>query len=420
VDPTTNRTQAAHLRPQTLPPTAGADIVRVSAGPGGHLPGDTNLCLQAAVDYVATLGGGLVEVRPGRYLMRDSLHLRSRVTVRGAGEQTVLVKASMAESAVTAYLGYGHFDVSVAEPQKFPPGTGIHVQDDHSGGFYTTTATVLYRVGDRLGISRFLNHDYGPGAHAVVRSVFPVVSACGVEDAAVEDLTVEGNAAENGRLNGCRGAGVFLIQADRTALRRLLVRDYHGDGISFQQCCDTLVEDCRSEENRGIGFHPGSGSVRPIMRRLVARRNASDGLYYCLRVSHGVLEESEFIDNGRHGVSIGGRDTDHLIRRCTVRANGGCGVFFRPQDPVMAPSRNVVEECIIERNGRAADLSPDQLQELGLAGVDLAEIAVASPVDGVVLRRNRLRPRSADILIAPTARVTLKDNTIEGDLPSAI
>jgi polygalacturonase len=54
---------------------ADADIV------GGDHRG-----LQAAVDYVGALGGGLVVIGPGVYEMRDSLHLRSRVTVRGAGE----------------------------------------------------------------------------------------------------------------------------------------------------------------------------------------------------------------------------------------------------------------------------------------------------------------------------------------------
>ena len=44
--------------------------------------GSDNRALQAAVDYVGNLGGGVVEIGPGEYLMRDALHLRSRVTAR--------------------------------------------------------------------------------------------------------------------------------------------------------------------------------------------------------------------------------------------------------------------------------------------------------------------------------------------------
>ena len=39
------------------------------------ITGSDNRALQAAVDYVGNLGGGLVEIGPGEYLMRDSLHV---------------------------------------------------------------------------------------------------------------------------------------------------------------------------------------------------------------------------------------------------------------------------------------------------------------------------------------------------------
>src|SRR5262245_42369232 len=38
--------------------------------------GADNRALQAAVDYVAALGGGVVEIGEGEFLMHDSLHLR--------------------------------------------------------------------------------------------------------------------------------------------------------------------------------------------------------------------------------------------------------------------------------------------------------------------------------------------------------
>ena len=71
-----------------------------------------------------------------------------------------------------------------------------------------------------------------------------------------------------------------------------------------KQCKDILLEDCRAEGNRGLGFHPGSGSTGPVMRRLIARNNGRDGFFYCLRVSFGVLEDSESINNGGHGIPI--------------------------------------------------------------------------------------------------------------------
>jgi len=360
--------------------------------------------LQAAVDYVANLGGGVVSVLPGRYVMHDSLHLRPRVRVKGAGESTVLVKAPMVSSKLSADLGYGHYDVSLAEPDKFKPGMGIHIQDDRSGGFYTTCATLIYRVGDRFGTTRMLNHDYSRGANAIVRSVFPVISGYHAEDAVVESLKIDGNAEQNDHLNGCRGGGIFLLQAHRTAMRNVVIENYNGDGISFQQCEDIVIEDCRCERNRGLGFHPGSGSTRPQMRRLLARNNGGDGLFYCLRVSFGICEDSQFVDNGGHGISIGGRDTDHVVRNCTVRGNGGSGVYFRPGDAAMAGSRNTIERCTIEGNCRKqgeAEVHLDAaLEDIRLVGnrVSAGEgrqegtvaILVGKDVKGLTLEGNEI------------------------------
>ena len=39
--------------------------------------GTDNRALQAAVDYIAGLGGGVVEIGPGEFSMHDSLHLRA-------------------------------------------------------------------------------------------------------------------------------------------------------------------------------------------------------------------------------------------------------------------------------------------------------------------------------------------------------
>ena len=66
----------------------------------GDLVGNTNLVIQCAVDKVASLGGGIVNILPGIYRMDDSLHLRSNVTVRGHGEDTILWKPPSVSSEV--------------------------------------------------------------------------------------------------------------------------------------------------------------------------------------------------------------------------------------------------------------------------------------------------------------------------------
>ena len=350
--------------------------------------------IQAAVDRVAAEGGGKVVIPPGVFLMHDSLHVRSGVHVEGAGRETVLRKAAEVRSALSADLGYGHYDVSVAEPDRFEIGMGVLVADDRAGGFYQTVATLTWRDGDHFGISRMLNHDYARHENGFIASVFPVISADGVEDASVSNLAIDGNRDGNPTwLNGCRGGGVFLIQTRSVALRGLHVANLNADGISFQQTVGTAIEDCVCEDNVGHGLHPGSGSVGAVMRRCTCRRNGTDGIFYCLRVSYSLCEECTVEANARHGISIGGRDTDHLIHRNVVRGNGREGIYFRPADAVMAGHRNVLEANHLAGNCRSQGD---------------AEIHVAAPVRGVYLLGNRIEPASdavAPIRIADGATV---------------
>ena len=375
---------------------AGADIV-----------GRTNREIQAAVDRVATQGVGEVRILAGTYDMKDSLHLRSGVKITGEGEKTVLKKQPSVRSALSADLGYGHYDVSLAEPEKFHVGMGVHIHDDRSGGFYDTVATLTWRDGDRFGLSRMLNHDYGRRANAVVTSIFPVVSGYHLKDAVVENLTIDGNKEQNDRLNGCRGGGVFLLQAHNATLRRLRVKNYNGDGISFQQCRGTIVEDCALEGMTGIGLHPGSGSVGAVMRGNTCRDNGSDGIFYCLRVSFSLCEGNTLEGNGGYGISIGGRDTDHLIRRNTIRGNAKAGIFFREGDLAMAGSRNQIEENVIENNCRKE--GP-------------AEIEIQGETRDVHILNNTLRPGPRDgktvsgiFVSAKADRIVVAGNQVEGE-----
>jgi hypothetical protein len=318
---------------------------------GADMVGADNRVLQAAVDYVARLGGGVVEIRPGEYLMRDALHLRSQVTVRGTRGETILSKAKSAVSPLKLDGDYGEEQFTVAKPDGFEVGDGVAIWDKNANGFHTTVGRIIGQSGDTFAISMPLNADCMVSDGAQAATVFPVVSGYYVEGARVEDLTVEGNKGENVALNGCRGGGIFLYRSPGTVIAHCTVRNYNGDGISFQQSNDVLVEQCVSEDNAGLGLHPGSGSQRPTVRGCIARNNGEDGLFLCWRVKHGVFEENVLEGNGRYGISIGHKDTDNLLRKNQVRGNHEDGVYFRNESEGMAGHRSRLEDNFIENNG---------------------------------------------------------------------
>jgi hypothetical protein len=324
---------------------------------GADIVGQDNRALQAAVDYVANLGGGTVEIGPGEYVMRDSLHLRAFVTVRGAPGKTVLRKADSVTSPLALDGDYGEEQVTVSDAAGFEVGSGVAIWDSNSGGFHTTVGRITGRNGNAFSIDTPLNADCMVGNKAKAATVFPIVSGRDIEGGRVEHLIVEGNKSQNAHLNGCRGAGIYLYRGFGTVIRNCVVRNYNGDGISFQQSNDVVVEDCVSEGNASLGLHPGSGSQRPIIRGCAARDNGEDGLFLCWRVRHGLFERNVLENNGRFGISIGHKDTDNLLRLNKVRSNHEDGVCFRNESLPMAGHRNRLEENIIENNGLKRDVA---------------------------------------------------------------
>jgi hypothetical protein len=393
--------RAMHSAMQQLP--------RITVGrQNADLVGTDNRVLQAAVDYIAGLGGGLVEIGEGEYLMRDSLHLRSNVTVRGQKGKTILRKADGAVTPLVLDGDFGEEQITVKDPSGFAVGYGVAVWDDNAGGFYTTVARITgrRRKENTFAIDTPLMADCMVQNNARAATVFPVVSGYNLQAARVENLTVDGNRQANVHLNGCRGAGIFLYRAFGTVVEGCAVRNYNGDGISFQQSNDVTVLDCLSEDNASLGIHPGSGSQRPVVRRCTARRNGTDGLFLCWRVRHGVFEENLLEQNGQFGISIGHKDSDNLLRRNRVRLNAQNGVFFRNETLGMAAHRNRLEENVIEDNG---------------AKEQAAGIRIRGETNGLVFKGNVIRDtrpeasqtQSVGILIEErVGDLTLEGNTI--------
>jgi hypothetical protein len=194
-------------RPHILVGQSEADIV-----------GSDNRALQAAVDYVAALGGGTVTIGPGVFLMHDSLHQRSHVTIRGTKGKTVLRKTGSAVSDLVLDGDFGEQQVTVQDASGFEVGSGVAIWDDRAGGFHTTVARITGRTGNTFSIDKPLMADCMVHNRAQAATVFPVVSGYDLREARVEDLIIDGNKAENLPLNGCRGAGIFLYRGFGTVI----------------------------------------------------------------------------------------------------------------------------------------------------------------------------------------------------------
>jgi hypothetical protein len=299
----------------------------------------------------------------------------------------------------------------VKDATGFEVGSGVAIWDDRAGGFHTTVARITGRTGNTFSIDKPLMADCMVGNRAQAATVFPVISGYELREARVEDLVIEGNKTANLPLNGCRGAGIFLYRGFGTVISNCTVRNYHGDGISFQQSNDVTVVACLSEKNADLGIHPGSGSQRPTVRDCIARENGTDGLFLCWRVRHGRFANNLLEDNGRFGISIGHKDSDNLLDGNRVLRNGEDGVYFRDETYGMAAHRNRLVDNVIEDNGtkRAA------------AGIRIRGETSGLIFEGNTIRDTRqgsTRSQVTGILIEESAGdVSLINNQIDAPTP---
>jgi len=325
-------------------------VVKVGTSAGDFI-GDTSEAIQRAIDVAAARGGGTVELAAGVYTLYDSVRLQRNVRLVGAGPDTVLRKCDGAASEFAVDADYGQTKVTVKDPGGFRAGMGVVIKDDRSGGWLDTLATITLVQGNVLHLDRMLIMDYDGDNGGIIINAFPPVAAFDVDGVVIEGLCVDGNRANNRVINGCIGGGYYLFKARNCRISDCLLRDFAGDGISFQITQDIVVERCEITGITGLGLHPGTGSARPVIRKCKSHHNDGDGFFLCWRVQEGRFEDNEFLDNAGHGISIGHKDTDNLFANNVIRGNHRHGIYFRNEKPTNAGSRNTFRGNVIEDNG---------------------------------------------------------------------
>lgn len=378
----------------------------ITVGPkDADIVGTTVKALQAAVDYVARLGGGTVKVLPGQYRLRNAVYLAAKVRLLGSGEDSVLLKEPSATVKLSADSDWYDQEITLADDAGFQVGDGIclRTKNPHNGGQDVLKRTLVARSGRRFKLDKPLRENFWTVGESRASSLFPILSGEGISDFAIENIALDGNRRNNDLLDGNYAGCVFLQDCSRAVLRGITARHYNGDGLSWQVCHDVHVEDCHSHGHSGLGLHPGSGSQRPVIRNNRLEDN-DIGLFFCWGVKYG-LAEGNRVKNCRLGVSIGHRDTDNLVIDNDIQQSGQAGVLFRPErGPGFCGHRNRIEQNRITDSG-------------GDTGVG---IDVQGGTENITLKANQIRETRSPLnrigirLGKETKEITLAENKIEG------
>ncbi len=383
------------------------DLVLTVGQTEGDLQGDDGKIIQAGIEYLNRLGGGTLEVLPGVYNLQNSIYLRPNITLRGSGEETILRKSGSVVTALARDSDWFEYGIQVEDINGFVPGGGVMLRSKKGAGdwqYDVLRATVTAIKGNVIFLDRLTEENFWLEKNATAGTIFPILTAENVDDVVVEDIVLDGNGDLNEHINGNFSGGVFIQHCNRWSFRNVTSQNYNGDGFSFQVCDDIRFLNCKAINNADLGFHPGSGSQRPVFQRCLSRGN-SQGIFFCWSVSDGLAENCVLSQNSRYGISIGHRDTDNLIKECTIERNGQIGILFRNEaNEFRSGSRNRIENCIIRDNGS---------KEQGI-GIDIQGKTQEIVVHNTRFENTADKNQNIGIRISPEAeRIMLQGNTFE-------
>ncbi len=190
----------------------------ITVGPAkADLTGTTEKVLQAAVDYVARLGGGTVRVLPGTYRLRNAVYLRSQVRILGSGADSILIKEPSVATKLAEDSDWYDQEITLDDATGFQVGDGVclRTKNPHNGGVNVAKRTLVARSGNRFKLDRALRENFWVMGEAKASTLFPILSGDEISDVVIENITLDGNKDNNENLDGNYAGCIFLQDCSR-------------------------------------------------------------------------------------------------------------------------------------------------------------------------------------------------------------
>lgn len=374
-------------------------------GTGADVQGFTNRAIQFAIDAVARQGG-TVKLTSGTFDIMSPVHLRSNVNLTGSGRETILRKTDGVQTHFIVDADYGELRLTVEDPVGFLPGMRVQISDKDNNSCWDISTALITEIRENvIYIDSYLIRDYRADRNGLISNASSVIEVVNAENINISNLTVDGNKEKNFMMDGCNGAGIYIFKSKNVSVDSAWVKDFNGEGISWQITEDVTVKNSEVSGSGDIGMHPGTGSPLTIIENNVVHDNKVDGLFICWRVHHSLVKGNQFYNNGRFGICTGHKDTDVWFEGNHVYSNGSDGINLRGENQGNAPHRNTFVNNLIENNGTRS----------GGYG-----ISINSPATDVILKNNIIRDtgpgtqKAAIYIYRNGTKPQLENNTITG------
>lgn len=320
-------------------------------GEDAQVSGFNNQSIQFAIDALEKTGGR-VRLNPGTYDIVAPVRLRSNVHLLGSGKETVLKRSKGVQTRFIVDADFGELKLTVENADGFEIGMKIQVTDDENRGCWNVSTAYITDINDQvIYLDKGLIRDYRSDKHGLLSNASSVIEVLDAENVLVSNLVANGNREENFFADGCNSAGVLILRSREVTLDRVDVKDFNGEGISWQITENVHVKNCEVSGSGNTGLHPGTGSPFSVIENNHVHHNDRDGLFICWRVYESRVSGNQFHHNGRYGICTGHKDTDVLFENNHIFMNHSDGVNLRGERESNAPHRNTFVRNTIENNG---------------------------------------------------------------------
>lgn len=321
-------------------------------GISSDINGYTNEAIQVAVDALPS-EGGIVKLSTGKFLIKTPVRLKSNVKLIGSGHETVLRRIDGYHSKFIIDADFGELKLTVEDASGFDVGMSFQVtNDENSSCWDVSTGVITDKVDNVIYIDTHLIRDYDCEKNGIVTNAGSCIYVLNAQNVLIYDLQIDGNKEKNDLLDGCNGGGIAILKSKYVTVDKVLVKDFNGEGITWQITENVTVRNCEISGCTNMGLHPGTGSPNSLIEGNNSHHNKV-GMFICWRVHHSIVKDNQFHNNSDCGISTGHKDTDVVFSNNHIFENGGDGVFFRNEDPKNSPHRNSFINNIVENNGTA-------------------------------------------------------------------
>jgi len=323
----------------------------IVGGKDAQVSGFNNQSIQFAIDALEKTGGKVL-LNPGLYDIKAPVHLRSNVKLVGSGKETVLKKSKGVQTPYIVDADYGELKLTVKNPDGFEIGMKVQVTDEENSGCWNVSTAYVTDISENvIYIDQGLIRDYRSDKNGLLSNASSVIEVIDAENALVSNLVVDGNREQNFFADGCNSAGVLILRSHGITLDHVQVKDFNGEGISWQITENVTVKNCEVSGSGNTGLHPGTGSPFSVIENNNVHHNDRDGLFICWRVYESKVTGNKFHHNGRFGICTGHKDSDVVFENNHIYNNQSDGVNLRGERESNAPHRNTFIRNIIENNG---------------------------------------------------------------------